>query len=101
MLQSLKRRICWSFCEVIYSKIQRTSLLPRKWLTHLADRIHNTEKFYYSSLRYKIQYEMDTSYLGTTESFFSNTYRQKLEQRNPIEWVPGLLTWRKVPKMSS
>jgi hypothetical protein len=26
------------FCEVIYSKIQRTSLSPWKWLTHFTDR---------------------------------------------------------------
>ena len=57
------------FCEVIYSKIQRTSLLPRNWLAHLADRLHNNEKFYYSTLRYKIQYGLGTSYFGATESF--------------------------------
>lgn len=68
MLQSRKLRICCGFCEVIYSKIQRTSLLPRKWLTHVADRIHNKDKFYYPTLRYKIQYGLGTSYLGTTES---------------------------------
>ena len=60
MLQSQKRRIIWSFCEVIYSKIQRTFLSQQKYLTHLADRIYNTEKFYYSALRYKIQYGLGT-----------------------------------------
>jgi hypothetical protein len=53
----------------MFSKIQRTFFPPRKWLTHLADRIHNTKKYYYSALRYKIKYGLCTSHLNTTESF--------------------------------